>query len=311
MVLVALTVIMALLLACGTGPEPPPGPPPPPPEPPPTVETPSGAFLTLNPVEESMPIYGGTIIRGYWVPRSFDGHQKAGYGPCAQLPVFNQLVTFNLDYKETTNETLIGDLAESWETSEDGMAVTFKLRQGVKWHDGVPFTANDVIYSLDKMNDVNRSAIASWFPAYESTEKINDYTVKVHLEYASASFMTALAQGECQIQALHLAGTDNQIADFMIGTGPFILEDFLTQVHLKFKRNPDYWKYDQYGNQMPYLDEVYYHHTPWKNVTQMVIGRRLDFPGTMLGAGNTDTYNTYKEGAPELLWQKRERYNGT
>jgi ABC-type transport system substrate-binding protein len=310
-ILMAVVMTLALLLACGPA-APEPVEPTLPPEitPPPAVETPSGAHLTPNPVEESTPIYGGTLLTGYWIPRTFDAHQKAGYGPTATLPVFNQLVMFDINYKECVPETIIGDLAESWEWSEDGKAVTFKLHQGVKWHDGVPFTANDVIYSMDKMNDVNRSAIKDWFPAYESTEKIDEHTVKVHLKYASASFMISLAQGESQIQPLHLAGTDHQSTEFMVGTGPFILEEHLTQVHLKFKRNQDYWKLDKYGNQLPYLDGVYYHHIPLANVNEMLVGRRLDLIGVMQGAANIDAYEFLTEGAPELLWQKRERYNG-
>jgi peptide/nickel transport system substrate-binding protein len=237
---IAVVIVLTLLLACNPESQIPDQKPPSglPSDPAASVETPSGTYLTPNPVEESMPIYGGTLIRGYWIPRSFDAHQKVAYGPSATLPVFNQLVMFDLTYKETVPETIIGDLAESWETSEDGMTITFKLRQGVKWHDGVPCTANDVIYSLEKMNDVYRSAISDWFPAYESTEKIDDYTVKVHLKYPSAGFLMALAQGESQIQALHLAGTDEQSIDFMVGTGPFIATEYKTQVHLKFKRNP-------------------------------------------------------------------------
>jgi peptide/nickel transport system substrate-binding protein len=132
------------------------------------ILTSSGKTLTPNPVEASMPIYGGELNTGYWIPRTFDAHQKAGYGPTATLMVFNQLVMFDITYKECIPETIIGDLADRWETSDDGTEVTFYLHQGVKWHDGMPFTADDVIYSLDKMTDVNRSGISDWFPAYQS-----------------------------------------------------------------------------------------------------------------------------------------------
>ncbi|MFA5316354.1 MAG: ABC transporter substrate-binding protein [Dehalococcoidales bacterium] len=280
-------------------------------EPAASVETPSGAYLTPNPVEESMPIYGGVMRVGYYIPRTFDGHQYAGYGPTAQLPVFNQLVILNPEYKEWVLENLVGDLAESWETSEDGMEITFKLRQGVKWHDGVPFTANDVIYSLDKMNDVNRSAISDWFPAYESTEKIDDYTVKVHLKYPSASFLLTLAQGESQIQALHLAGTDAQSLEFMVGTGPFIITEYRPQVNIKYERNPDYWKKDQYGNQLPYLDGVEFYNSTFAAAQDALISRRLDMLGPISGAGRLDVYQYLVEGAPELLFQRRDRYSGS
>jgi len=223
------------------------------------------------------------------------------------MPGFNQLVMFDIDYKECVPETIIGDLAENWETSEDGKTITFKLCQGVKWHDGMPFTADDVIFSLDKMNDVNRSAISDWFPAYESTEKVDDYTVKVHLKYPSASFMTTLAQGECQIQAIHLSGTDDQSTDFIVGTGPFIITEYLPQVHLKWKRNHDYWKKDKYGNQLPYLEGLVYYHIA---DNESIIGRRLDMKSTVGGAGTLDTYSALVKGAPELLWHRRDRTAG-
>ncbi|MFH0941472.1 MAG: ABC transporter substrate-binding protein [Chloroflexota bacterium] len=302
------TVVMglALLLACG------PAAPAPTttPEPTPTRETPSMAYLTANPVETSMPVYGSTLHRGFWIPRTFDAHQRVSYGPTATLPVFNQLVMFDINYKETIPETIIGDLAESWETSPAGTEITFKLRQSVKWHDGVPFTADDVIYSLDKITDPNYSAISGWFPAYQSTEKIDEYTVKIHLKYPSAGFMLALAQGESQIQSLHLAGADPQSAAFMVGTGPFILTEYLPKVHLKYKRNPDYWKKDKYGNQLPYMDGMVYYQLALARATEMTVGRRLDLPDVMTGAATTSTYEFLKKGAPELLWQKRERYNG-
>jgi peptide/nickel transport system substrate-binding protein len=276
-----------------------------------TVKTPSGAYLTPNPVETSMPIYGGTLEYGYWIPRSFDAHQKVGYGPTAALPVFNQLVMFNIDFKDVVPENIIGDLAESWETSPDGLSITFKLRQGVKWQDGLPFTSDDVVYSLDKMTDVNRSVIYEWFAAYERTEKIDEYAVKVHLKYPSAGFMISLAQGESVIQAWHLAGTDPQSADFMVGTGPFLLTEYKPGVHLKYQRNPDYWKKDKYGNQLPYLDGMTMYQMGASTADDLLISRRLDFIGPPHGVGVKSRIEYLKQGAPELLWQKRERITGS
>lgn len=74
-------------------------------------------------------------------------------------------------------------LAESWETSEDGLTWTFHLRQGVKFHDGSDFTAEDVIASYDKARVVGESLFVSNFRAVESYEALDDYTVAVHLNY--------------------------------------------------------------------------------------------------------------------------------
>lgn len=270
----------------------------------PTTASPSGEYLTLNPVESSAPIYGGVLQYGFYLPRSFDTHQYVGYGPAAMMPGFNQLVMFDMKYKECVPETVIGDLAESWEMNDDDTEITFRLHQGIKWHDGVSFTADDVVYSLNKMTDPNSSAISNWFPAFQSIEKIDDNTVKIILKYASASFMVALAQGECQIQAAHLAGTNDQSADFIVGTGPFILDEYIPRVYIKWKRNQDYWKKDKNGNQLPYLDGlVYYQNAD----TDSVIARRLDLKSLVGSAASLDTYNSLAKGAPELLWQRRDR----
>jgi peptide/nickel transport system substrate-binding protein len=277
---------------------------------PPTGESGSTSFLTPNPVETAMPQYGGIIRFGQQLPMNFDGHQKVAYGPVVTLPTFNQLVMFSLDYKETVPENIVGDLAESWETSADGLEITFKLQRGVRWHDGQPFTAGDVVYSLEKMTDPNRSAIATSFPAYQSAEKLDDYTVKVRLKYPSAGFMMALASGDAVIQATHLAGTDPQSPDFMVGTGPFIVDDFKIRVHLKWERNPNYWKKDKYGNQLPYLDGIQFFQTGNVGSNEMLIARRLDLKNPVTGAGTLNTYQFLKDGAPDLLWQRRDRPDG-
>ncbi|MFH0941935.1 MAG: ABC transporter substrate-binding protein, partial [Chloroflexota bacterium] len=267
-------------------------------------------YLTPNPVETALPQYGGIIRFGQQLPTNFDGHQKVAYGPVVALPTFNQLVMFSLNFKETVPENIIGDLADSWETSPDGTEITFKLHRGVKWHDGMPFTADDVVYSLDKMTDVNRSAISGSFPAYQSAEKLDDYTVKVRLKYPSAGFMVSLASGDAVIQAKHLAGTDPQSTNFMIGTGPFMLEDYKVRVHLKWQKNPDYWKKDEKGNQLPYLDGINFYQTGNVGSNELLISRRLDMKNPVTGAGTLDTYKLLKDGAPDLLWQRRDRGDG-
>ena len=260
--------------------------------------------LTPNPVETSKPVYGGTLSYATKFPASFDAHKKLAYSQSFFMPVFNQLIIYSLDYKETVAENLVGDLAESWEISENSTEITFHLRQGVKWHDGAPFTADDVVYSLDKMVDPNRSAISASFPAYQSAEKLDDHTVKVHLKYPSASFLTTLAEGEAVIEPEHLAGTNEQSVDFLVGTGPFKVKDYMSSVHVKFERNPDYFKKDKEGNQLPYLDGLTIYYALNQTVNDMLIARRIDFRGPTAGAATLSTYDYLSQGAPELLWQK-------
>jgi peptide/nickel transport system substrate-binding protein len=266
--------------------------------------------LTPNLVETSMPVYGGTLTVSLPTPRSFDGHQNVGYGPPAVLPTFNQLVMFDNTYKECVPETIIGDLAESWEQSQDGTEITFRLHQGVTWHDGMPFTADDVVYSLDKMTDPKRSAISERFPAYESTERTNDNTVKINLKYASAGFLLALANPDSVIQAQHLAGTDDTSADFMIGTGPWILNEYLPRVHLKYKRNPSYFKKDRYGNQFPYLDELYFVQTGSTGGDDAFVAGQLDVRSAYVSGITLDRYQYMKKGAPEALIEPKSSEAG-
>src|SRR6516162_10778048 len=65
------------------------------------------------------------------------------------MPVFNNLVLFDQHKERNTIDTIVSNLAESWAWSEDGKELSFKLRHGVKWHDGQPFTANDVKCTWD------------------------------------------------------------------------------------------------------------------------------------------------------------------
>ena len=86
------------------------------------------------------PIQGGTyIVRGAGDPYSFNPDLKVDdWGVVAYQSIFNRLV------KQTVSNEVVGDLAESWEFSEDGLTLTFHLHEGVKWHDGEPFSSEDV-----------------------------------------------------------------------------------------------------------------------------------------------------------------------
>lgn len=152
-----------------------------------------------------------------------------------------------------TAETLVlsgGDLtarpvlAESWSPNKDGTVWTFKLRQGVKFHNGKTMTADDVVASFDRIADPDNGSNAlsalSGVLSKGGTRKVDDHTVEFHLDAANGGFpyMVSTDNYNAVILPADYAGDFEQN---MIGTGPFKLEKYTPKVGASFVRNPDYW----------------------------------------------------------------------
>ena len=143
-----------------------------------------------------------------------------------------------------------GLLAESWESSDDGLEWTFHLREGVTWHDGEPFTADDVVFTTDYIK--GKASISpigsSWYNTgvINSVEALDDYTVVITLNYPYAPFMQQVA-AVIPIMPKHIWEDVEDPSKYMedeaaIGTGPFILEDYDTdQQSYKYTANKDYF----------------------------------------------------------------------
>ena len=132
-------------------------------------------------------------------------------------------------------------LAESWETSEDGLTWTFHLRQGVKFHDGSDFTAEDVIASYDKARVVGESLFVSNFRAVESYEALDDYTVAVHLNYVQPLLLDDL-MFVCIAKKEDIEGkTPQEIAENINGTGRYKFVEYVPEDHIDFTVNTEYW----------------------------------------------------------------------
>ncbi len=195
------------------------------------------------------------------------------------MPVMNNLVLFDQSKPQNSPDTIIPDLAKSWSWSADGKDLTFKLQEGVKWHDGKPFTAKDVVCTFDLLMGkaepkLRANPRASWYTNVESVTADNDFQATIHLKRPQPSMLTLLASGDSPVYPCHVPAP--QMRTKPIGTGPFKFVEFKQNEGLKLTRNPDYWKKGK-----PYLDGIEFTIVPNRGtaVLSFVAGRfDITFP---------------------------------
>ncbi|UWQ20007.1 ABC transporter substrate-binding protein [Jannaschia sp. W003] len=130
-------------------------------------------------------------------------------------------------------------LAESWETSEDGLVWTFKLREGVTFHDGTAMDAEDVVFSMDRARaEDSVNAQKALFDGIESVEAVDSATVRITLAAPNGNLPFNLAWGDAVIVAPESAEAN---ATNPVGTGPFRFRDWVQGDRVELERNPDYW----------------------------------------------------------------------
>jgi peptide/nickel transport system substrate-binding protein len=130
------------------------------------------------------------------------------------------------------------------------------LRQGVKWHDGKPFTAADVKCTFDLLMDNAKEKLRinprkSWYANVADVTTNGDYEATVHLKRPQPSFLALLATGWSPVYPCHVS--PREMRKHPIGTGPFKLIEFKPNQSITVTRNPDYWKPGR-----PYLDGIEY-----------------------------------------------------
>ncbi|RME49889.1 MAG: twin-arginine translocation signal domain-containing protein, partial [Caldilineae bacterium] len=206
----------ALLVACTPAPAPP------------AAETGGEAAPAEAPAEAPAPAAGGPKQGGTMV---WMGHQEvAGLGPDDTGPtvqwvmvinIHNPLVAVN-EFNELENV-----LAKEVEVSEDGLTYTFKLHEGVKFHDGTEFTAEDVKYTYDYYrNPDNGASIAGDFTGVGSVEVVDKYTVVVHMDEVNAASLTSWAGTPIVHSKYHAEVGEDTYRTAPIGTGPYKLKEW-------------------------------------------------------------------------------------
>jgi peptide/nickel transport system substrate-binding protein len=170
------------------------------------------------------------------------------------MPVFNNLIMYDQQKATNTMQTIVPDLATEWSWNADKTQLTFKLRSGVKWHDGKPFTAKDVQCTFDLLQgkgtqQLRKNPRKAWFENLDKVAVDNEGQATFHLKRAQPAFVALLASGYSPIYPCHVPPA--KMRTHPIGTGPFKFVELKQNEHIKFVKNESYWKKDR-----PYLDAI-------------------------------------------------------
>ena len=232
---------------------------------------------------------GGTLkVHFFDSPASMSIHEEAtiaGQGP--MMGVFNNLVMYDQAVPQTSLKSVVPDLATAWSWDAGATLLTFTLRQGVRWHDGKPFTANDVKCTWDMLlgrttEKLRVNPRKAWYSNLDDITTDGDFSVTFKLKRPQPAFIALLASGFSPVYPCHVPPA--LMRQNPIGTGPFKFAEFKRNEIIRVVRNPDYWKPDR-----PYLDGI-----EWRIIKNQSTGML-----TFL-AGNVDMTSPYFFGVPML-----------
>ncbi len=187
-----------------------------------------------------------------WTPFWDTWHNFGGF-----VPFIGNLVSNLVRYDYDDNTKIVGDLITEWSAAADGTSYTLKVRQGVIWHDGKPFTAQDVVWNLNrgiKPPDPTIRFNFTKFLSAASAEVVDPQTVKITMKQPSASFFPSLAAFSV---LMYPPDSDGKLTGWQttaIGTGPFKLKSWTKDSVTVLERNQNYYIKDAAGNALPYLD---------------------------------------------------------
>ena len=172
------------------------------------------------------------------------------------MAVFNNLVLYNQSVEQNSAQSIVPELATSWAWNADNTVLTLKLQQGVKWHDGKPFSAKDVVCTWDMLRGKSANALRKnprepWYQNLTEVTATADDEVVFKLSRPQPSLLAMLAAGYSAVYPCHVSTRDMRVHP--IGTGPFKFVEFKAGEGIKLTRNLDYWRKSK-----PYLDAIEY-----------------------------------------------------
>ena len=192
--------------------------------------------------------YGGILRHAYFAPTNLD---PAFLSTVTDDHVARQWTDWLVYVDEALRPDASRSLAERWTTSADGLTWTFTLRKGVSFHNGQELTSQDVKFTYDRLRDP--SVGAATVPLYDNVAGISaaeDSTVVFTLKEPNPDFLMDLADYHAGIV---WSGTRDFNRE-QIGTGAFMVDSYVPDDRMTFKRNPNWWRKDAEGNRLPYVD---------------------------------------------------------
>src|SRR5213594_2034277 len=174
------------------------------------------------------------------------------------MPCFSNLVLFDPAKPTHSADTIIGELAERWAWEENYRKLVLALRGDVTWHDGRPFSATDVKYTLDVLREapdapakLRTNPRHEWYVNVDRVEAVDPRTVVIRLKRPQPSFLLMLASGFTPIYAAHVPAASYRTG--CIGTGPFKVKEWRKGEFVEYVKNPSYFVKGR-----PYLDGLRY-----------------------------------------------------
>ena len=209
------------------------------------------------PAEEEAPAKRGGVLT-YTIPAdappSFDGHREGTFATLhSAAPFYSVLIRINPENPSSTTDFVCDLCTAMPQPTDDGKTYTFKIRDGVKFHDGSPLTAADVAASWQMIIHPSKGMLSpreSWYEMVDTAEAPDPSTVVFHLKFATNAFLPALADPFTFIYKKEILAKDPRWYETnILGSGPFKFAEYNTGQSIKGVRNPDY-----YRKGLPYLD---------------------------------------------------------
>jgi peptide/nickel transport system substrate-binding protein len=214
------------------------------------------------------------------------------------MAVYNNLVVFDPFKPRNSFDTIIPELATSWEWDAAGTRLTFKLRSDVTWHDGKPFTGKDVQCTFHRLNGrepdyLRRNPRGIWYENVIEVTLNGDYEVTFNLSKPQPSLLAMLASGYTGIYPCHVSARDMRTKP--IGTGPFKFVEFKSNESIRLVKNADYWK-----KGLPYLDAIEWRIVPSRS-TRILAFAAGEFDLTQTADITPPLLNDLKKSAPRAV----------